>query len=82
MIKLTTNQKMMLGALSGVFLGLFLIKVDGASSFSINTIYFCGLVGGVFIELLKMILVPLIFSSIIVGISNLKAQGQIHKVWM
>jgi len=82
MIKLTTNQKMMLGALSGVFLGLFLIKVDGASSFSINTIYFCGLVGGVFIELLKMILVPLIFSSIIVGISNLKAQGQIHKVWI
>jgi len=82
MIKLTNNQKMMLGALSGVFLGFLLTKVGGATKFSINTIYVSGLVGGVFIELLKMILVPLIFSSIIVGITNLRVQGQIHKVWI
>ncbi len=45
-------------------------------------LYLCGLVVGVFIDLLKMILVPLVFTSIVVGVVNLRAHQQIHKGWM
>ncbi len=34
-----------------------------------------------FIDLLKMILIPLVFSSIVVGIANLGEHQQMHKVW-
>jgi Na+/H+-dicarboxylate symporter len=43
-------------------------------------IYLAGLVGGVFIDLLKMVMVPLVFTSIVVGIANLRAHHQIHRV--
>lgn len=45
-------------------------------------IYIAGLVGGIFIDLLKMVMVPLVFTSIVVGIANLRAHHQIHRVWI
>ncbi len=45
-------------------------------------IYLAGLVGGVFIDMLKMVMVPLVFTSIVVGIANLRAHHQIHRVWI
>jgi len=35
----------------------------------------------VFVDLLKMILVPLVFTSIAVGVANLRAHQQMHRVW-
>ncbi len=40
-----------------------------------------GIASSIFIGLLKMILVPLIFSSIVVGVSNLQAGGQLSRTW-
>src|SRR5690606_13471011 len=34
------------------------------------------------IDLLKMVLIPLVFTSIVVGIANLQAHRQVHRVWM
>lgn len=34
-----------------------------------------------FIDLLKMVLVPLVFTSIVVGVANLRAHHQINRVW-
>jgi Na+/H+-dicarboxylate symporter len=45
-------------------------------------LYASNIVGGVFIDLLKMVLIPLVFTSIAVGIANLQAHKQIHKVWL
>ena len=45
-------------------------------------IYVAGLVGGLFVDLLKMVMVPLVFTSIVVGIANLRAHHQIHRVWI
>ena len=38
--------------------------------------------GTLFIDLLKMILIPLVFTSIAVGIANLQAHKQVHRVWI
>ena len=45
-------------------------------------IYVAGLFGGLFVDLLKMVMVPLVFTSIVVGIANLRAHHQIHRVWI
>lgn len=47
-----------------------------------NGLYLAELVGGVFIDLLKMVLVPLVFTSIAVGVANLRMHHQIHRVWV
>jgi Na+/H+-dicarboxylate symporter len=73
---------MIIGALGGILAGLYIANLGNSPALTSATIYWSSLIGGVFIDLLKMILVPLIFSSIIVGISNLKSQGQIHQVWV
>ena len=41
-----------------------------------------GLVGNLFIDLLKMVLIPLVFTSIAVGVANLRAHRQMHRVWI
>jgi Na+/H+-dicarboxylate symporter len=45
-------------------------------------IYFSGLLGTLLIDLLKMILIPLVFCSIAVGIANLRQHSQMHRVWV
>ncbi len=45
-------------------------------------LYLCDIASGVFVDLLKMILVPLVFTSIAVGVAQLRAHAQIHRVWV
>jgi Na+/H+-dicarboxylate symporter len=79
--KISLNSLIVLGALAGVALGLWMAgQKDTAATHA--GIYLAGLVGGVFINLLKMVMVPLIFTSIVVGIANLRAHHQIHRVWV
>jgi Na+/H+-dicarboxylate symporter len=40
------------------------------------------LISTLFIDLLKMVLVPLVFTSIVVGVANLRAHQQINRVWL
>ena len=39
------------------------------------------LVGTLFIDMLKMVMIPLVFTSIAVGVANLRAHRQMHRVW-
>jgi len=79
--KISLNSWILLGALSGIALGLWMAgQKDTATTHA--GIYLAGLVGGVFIDLLKMVVVPLVFTSIVVGIANLRAHHQIHRVWV
>ena len=43
------------------------------SALAQNTLYGAKLVGTLFLDLLRMVLVPLIFSSIVIGVANLRA---------
>src|SRR6185503_18251561 len=81
-MRLSFNQQILLGALFGVLVGVGL-NIAGPESFLYPPmLYAAQLVGkGVFVNLLKMIMIPLIFSSIVIGIANLRAHDQMSKVW-
>jgi len=81
MKKPSLNNQILIGAIVGVMFGLMMSTFKD-SSMTHAGIYVSGLVGGLFIDLLKMVLVPLVFTSIVVGLSNLRAHHQIHRVWV
>ncbi|CAE6518643.1 Na+/H+-dicarboxylate symporter [Nitrosomonas nitrosa] len=81
MLKISLNTQILLGALIGILLGLGLATLDQESSLSRNSLYIAGLMSTLFIDLLKMVLVPLVFTSIVVGVANLRAHHQINRVW-
>jgi Na+/H+-dicarboxylate symporter len=76
------NAQILLGALGGVIAGLALSAVGKDAPFTQNSLYAAGLVGNLFIDLLKMVLIPLVFTSIAVGVANLRAHRQMHRVWI
>ena len=81
-MKLSLNAQIFLGATVGVIGGIILQHLGPASPVSQNVIYWCGILGGIFTGLLKMILIPLIFLSISTGIANLQSHARMHRVWI
>ena len=69
MKKLALHWKILIGMLLGVLFGVVLSIVEGGDSFIGN---FIKPFGTIFINLLKLIAVPLILASLIKGISDLK----------
>lgn len=78
--KMSLNTQILIAAVLGVLFG-FLLTVFPQTSFFDVSLYGIGIVSSIFIGLLKMLLVPLIFSSIVVGVSNLQAGGQLSRTW-
>lgn len=76
------NIQILLGATFGVLVGLLFQKVGTDTKAVSASLYAAGIIGTLFIDLLKMILIPLVFCSIVVGIANLRQHSQIHKVWL
>ncbi len=76
------NVQILVGAAFGILVGLFFQKTGTDSGFASGSLYTAGLIGTLFIDLLKMILIPLVFASIVVGIANLRQHSQMHKVWV
>ena len=80
-MKLTLNTQIFIAAAAGILLGLWFSALGTTTPFVSHALRVCSVIGGVFIALLKMILIPLVFSSIAVGIANLRAHQQMNKVW-
>jgi Na+/H+-dicarboxylate symporter len=76
------NVQILLGAGLGVLVGLYFQRLGTNHAATQQGIYFSGLLGTLFIDLLKMILIPLVFCSITVGIANLRLHSQMHRVWV
>lgn len=76
------NVQILIGAIFGVLVGLYFHGLGTETSLVKNGLYVSGLVGTLFIDLLKMILIPLVFCSITVGIANLRQHQQMHRVWV
>jgi len=78
---LSLNGQIFTGAVLGLLIGW---GMAGAPDTALRNgiLYTSDIVGGVFIDLLKMILIPLVFTSIAVGVANLQAHKQIHRVWL
>lgn len=76
------NRQILLGAVLGIAFGLGFAALGEHSAIASGGLYAAGLVGMLFMDLLKMILVPLVFTSIVVGIANLRAHRRMHRVWL
>ncbi|MBP7783098.1 dicarboxylate/amino acid:cation symporter [Acinetobacter portensis] len=74
------NSQILIAAIVGVIFG-FILNLFPNTQFFDASIYGLSIVSSVFIGLLKMLLIPLIFSSIVVGVSNLQATGQLSRTW-
>lgn len=76
------NTQILLGTILGVVIGLYFHGLGAEHEIVRGGVYASGLVGTLFIDLLKMILIPLVFCSIAVGIANLRQHQQMHRVWV
>ena len=76
------NTQILLGAVFGILIGLALVSIGKDSTITQTSLYAANLIGTFFIDLLKMVLIPLVFTSITVGVANLQAHQQIHRVWI
>ena len=76
------NIQILLGAIIGIAVGLYFHSLGAESGLVKGGLYAFGLIGTLFIDLLKMILIPLVFCSIAVGIANLRQHSQMHSVWV
>ena len=77
---MSLNTQILIAAILGVAFGFLLIQFPATQFFDVS-IYGLGIARNIFIGLLKMLLVPLIFSSILVGVSNLEGGTQLGRVW-
>jgi len=80
-MKLSLNLQILIGTIAGVLFGIVLNILGTDSNMYSSGLYFCELIGGLFVNLLKMILIPLVFTSITTGIANLRAHRQMNRVW-
>ncbi|MCC7516207.1 MAG: dicarboxylate/amino acid:cation symporter [Pseudomonadales bacterium] len=72
----------MLGAALGILLGLLFAQLGSGSAISHYGLIILGFASTIFIGLLKMVMVPLVFTSIAVGVAQLQAHQQMHRVWV
>jgi len=79
--KISLNTQILLGTLLGVVLGLWFAMLGQESSITQNSLYAAKLVSTLFIDLLRMVLIPLVFTSIVVGVANLRSHQQMNRVW-
>jgi Na+/H+-dicarboxylate symporter len=81
-MKSSLNTQILLCAAVGIGFGLCMSALGSDTPFSKAGLYAATLMGNVFVDLLKMVLVPLVFTSIAVGVANLRAHRQMHRVWI
>lgn len=81
MKKISLNVQILLGTVAGILLGLWFAMLGHESNITENGLYAAKLVGTLFIDLLRMVLIPLVFTSIVVGVANLRSHQQMNRVW-
>ena len=77
MKKLALHWKIIIGMVIGIIFGFIMNSIDGGKSFITDWI---APFGTIFINLLKLIAVPLILASLIKGISDLKDISKIKSM--
>lgn len=76
------NRQILIAACLGPALGWLLSILPEGSETASAVLYASTLISSAFLGLLRMILIPLIFTSIVVGVANLQAHHQVHRVWV
>ncbi|UJP05418.1 MAG: dicarboxylate/amino acid:cation symporter [Nitrosomonas sp.] len=81
MSQISLNTQILLGALIGIVAGFVFADLGMESGITQSGLYVAQLAGNLFIDLLRMVLIPLVFTSIVVGVASLRAHRQINRVW-
>lgn len=81
MTKLTLNLQILIAALLGIAGGWAMHGLPAHSETVKWSLYATNLIGTLFIDLLKMVMIPLVFCAIVTGIANLRQHSQINLVW-
>jgi Na+/H+-dicarboxylate symporter len=81
MTKLTLNLQILIAALLGIAGGWAMHGLPAHSETVKWSLYTTNLIGTLFIDLLKMVMIPLVFCAIVTGIANLRQHSQINLVW-
>lgn len=82
MKKISLNVWILIGALIGLGLGFWITQVDPKTTGVEGTLYASKLISTFFLDLLRMVVVPLVFASIVVGVANLQSHHKMHRVWV
>jgi Na+/H+-dicarboxylate symporter len=80
-MKFSLNLQILISVIASFVLGVTLQQMDSTTAFYQNFMFACEIIGNLFVDLLKMILIPLVFSSIAVGVAHLRSHGNKHRVW-
>ena len=72
------NLQILIAACLGVTIGWLTGTLPADAPVREGVLYASTLLGSIFIGLLKMVLIPLIFTSIVVGVANLQAHHQVN----
>jgi Na+/H+-dicarboxylate symporter len=76
------NFQLVLGSIAGISIGVLLNFLGMTHPAYAPTVYVSQIIGkGIFINLLKMMIIPLVFTSITIGIAHLRSHAQMSKVW-
>lgn len=81
MRQVSLNAQILLGAVIGIALGFGFSGLGQTSEITQTGLYVAKLIGTLFIDLLRMVLIPLVFTSIVVGVANLRLHRQMNRVW-
>jgi Na+/H+-dicarboxylate symporter len=80
-MKATLNTQIFIAVIASLVCGLALQQLGMDASLYKKAIFVCGIVGNTFVDLLKMILIPLVFTSITVGVAHLRHHANMHQIW-
>lgn len=87
MKKLSLNKQILFAAIVGASAGLYVNSCSSGTTCPLNAwaapklLFLATVIGTIFIGLLKMVLMPLVFSSITTGIANLKSDKEMNATW-
>jgi Na+/H+-dicarboxylate symporter len=74
------NTRILIGALFGLLVGLALNHSGSGVPYRGPIVSLLSIVGGVFIDLLKMVVIPLIFTCVVSGAGNLGGQREAGRI--
>ncbi|MFO1347127.1 MAG: dicarboxylate/amino acid:cation symporter [Pseudomonadales bacterium] len=79
---MSLNTRILLGTVIGILLGWVFSQLGLATPVSHYGLLALNVVSTVFVGLLKMVMMPLVFTSIVVGVAQLQAHQRMRRVWL
>src|SRR5690606_11998086 len=76
------NRLIFIAAASGVLVGWLIGLLPEEAGLRGGVLYASTLTGAIVVGVLKMVLVPQMFTSVMVGVASLQADHQLHRVWI